>query len=103
MINGMVTSYVVTALSEAPASRGDEVVPGRHLQLSGAGSKPPAAPSLKTIYFVPAPSTFGCFSFFLTILPPREEACRQLQLFTYRHRPKRSCLNQSTDLTVGVR
>ena len=39
----------------------------------------------------------------LTILPPRKEACRQLQLFTYRHRPKRSCLNQSTDLTVGVR
>ena len=39
----------------------------------------------------------------LTILPPREEACRQLQLFTYRYRPKRSCLNQSTDLTVGVR
>ena len=40
---------------------------------------------------------------FLTILPPREEACRQLKLFTCRHRPKRSCLNQSTDLTVGVR
>ena len=39
----------------------------------------------------------------LAILPPSEEACRQLQLFTYRHRPKRSCLNQSTDLTVGVR
>ena len=39
----------------------------------------------------------------LTILPPREEACRQLQLFTYRHRHKRSCLNQSTPLTVGVR
>ena len=40
----------------------------------------------------------------LTILPPREEeeeACRQLQLFTCRHRPKRSCLDQSTDLTVG--
>ena len=37
----------------------------------------------------------------LTILPPREEACRQLQLFTCRHRPKRPCLDQSTDLTVG--
>ena len=37
----------------------------------------------------------------LTILPPREEACRQLQLFTCRYRPKRSCLDQSTDLTVG--
>ena len=41
---------LVTALSEAPASRGGEVVSGRHLRLSGAGSKPPAAPSLKTIF-----------------------------------------------------
>ena len=39
----------------------------------------------------------------LTILPPREEACRQLQLFTYRDHHKRSCLNQSTAPTVGVR
>ena len=40
---------------------------------------------------------------FLSILPPREEACRQLQLLTCRHRPKRSCLNQTTAQTVGVR
>ena len=35
---------------EAPASRGGEVVSGGHLRLSGAGSKPPAAPSLKTFF-----------------------------------------------------
>ena len=44
---------------EAPASRGGEAVSGRHLRLSGAGLKPPAAPSLKTIFV--APSAFGCF------------------------------------------
>ena len=41
---------LVTALPEAPASRGGEVVSGRHLRLSGAGSKPPAALSLKTFF-----------------------------------------------------
>ena len=35
--HGVATFILVTALSEAPASRGGEVVSGRHLRLSGAG------------------------------------------------------------------
>ena len=43
-------SYSRSSGPEAPASRGGEVVSGRHLRLSGAGSKPPAAPSLETFF-----------------------------------------------------
>ena len=51
---------------EAPASRGGEMVSGRHLRLSGSGSKSPAALYLKTFGLLllrpsAASSAFGFF------------------------------------------